>query len=166
MMPAIQHTLTGRATWRCSNGLAKAALAALAALAACLAVPATAQPTTKPAASTSILVHNLQAGKGQLLVGLCRRQEFLTGDCLLTAVQPVLANPQLVQMAGAPAGEYAVQVVYDKNKNLKMDTGAYGAPSEPVGFSRDATGRRGPPVFQDASFQHDGGSLMLKIRVY
>lgn len=114
----------------------------------------------------SVAVHNLQPGQGQLLVGLCRQQEFLTGDCTVTAVQPVLANPQLVQLAGAPAGVYAVQVVYDKNKNLKMDTGPYGAPAEPVGFSRDAVGRRGPPTFQDASFRHDGGSLSLKIRVY
>jgi uncharacterized protein (DUF2141 family) len=134
--------------------------------AVCGAGPAAAQTSAQPAAMISVAVHNLQPGQGQLLVGLCRQHEFLTGGCLVTAVHPVLTNPQLVQLAGAPAGEYAVQVVYDKNKNLKMDTGPYGAPAEPVGFSRDATGRRGPPAFHDASFQHDGGSLRLKIRVY
>lgn len=122
--------------------------------------------TPPEAAAITVEVHNVQAGKGQLLAGLCTQRQFLTGSCTVTAVQPVDSNPQRVMLAGAPAGLYAVQIVYDKNKNYRMDTGAYNAPSEPIGFSRDAVGRMGPPAFQDASFEYDGKARSLKIRVY
>jgi uncharacterized protein (DUF2141 family) len=126
-----------------------------------------AQPGAAPASSVvQLTVHHVQPGRGQLLVGLCREAEFLTSGCTVTVVQPVSANPQPVRLVGAPAGTYAVQVVYDRNRNLRMDTGPYGAPSEPVGFSRDAVGHRGPPAFRDASFQFDGRSLALAVRVY
>lgn len=117
-------------------------------------------------AEITVRVYNVQLGKGQLLVGLCRKMDFLTGDCTVTVVQQIAGNPQPVRLVGAPAGVYAIQVVYDKNSNLKMDTGAFGEPIEPVGFSRDAIGKMGPPSFQDASFQYDGKGQSLKIRVY
>jgi uncharacterized protein (DUF2141 family) len=114
----------------------------------------------------NVNVHNVQPGKGQLLVGLCKQTEFLTGNCTATSVQAVTANPHAVRLAGVPAGVYAVQVVYDKNKNFKMDTGAFGVPAEPVGFSRNAVGRMGPPHFKDASFEYDGKGQSMDVRVY
>ncbi|MFA5825850.1 MAG: DUF2141 domain-containing protein [Gallionellaceae bacterium] len=49
-------------------------------------------------------------------------------------------------------GEYAVAVFADVNGNRELDSNFIGIPQEPVGISRDAKGKLGPPKFTDASF--------------
>jgi uncharacterized protein (DUF2141 family) len=50
-----------------------------------------------------------------------------------------------------PYGQYAVAIIHDENGNGRLDTFA-GIPREGFGFSRDASGRFGPPRFAAASF--------------
>jgi uncharacterized protein (DUF2141 family) len=113
-----------------------------------------------------LVIHNLVPGKGQLLIGLCMQQQFLMAKCTVSLRVEVTKNPQVVSLPYVAAGDYAVQVVYDKNKNGKMDTSQFGAPTEPVGFSRDAVGKMGPPRFEDARFRFDGSVLKLALQLY
>jgi uncharacterized protein (DUF2141 family) len=62
-----------------------------------------------------------------------------------------------------PAGVYAIAVIHDENMNGKLDTNWLGIPKEGYGFSRDATGGLGPPLFSATSFQYDGQTLNLTI---
>jgi uncharacterized protein (DUF2141 family) len=62
-----------------------------------------------------------------------------------------------------PPGVYAIAVIHDENMNGKLDTNWLGVPKEGYGFSRDAKGALGPPLFSAASFQYDGPSLDLTI---
>lgn len=55
------------------------------------------------------------------------------------------------------AGEYAVAVFADLNGNGALDSNFIGIPVEPVGMSRDAQGRFGPPKFADAVFKVGDG---------
>jgi uncharacterized protein (DUF2141 family) len=48
---------------------------------------------------------------------------------------------------GLAPGRYALSVYHDENGNANV----VGLPTEPYGFSRDAQGRIGPPVFDDAA---------------
>ena len=53
---------------------------------------------------------------------------------------------------GLPQGTYALALYQDLNGNNTLDTGAFGIPSEPTGFSNDAEGFMGPPSFEQCSF--------------
>ncbi len=56
-------------------------------------------------------------------------------------------------IADISPGEYAVSVFADLNGNGKLDTNLLGIPKEPIGATRDAQGRFGPPKFADAAFK-------------
>ncbi len=64
-----------------------------------------------------------------------------------------------------PAGEYAVAVFADINGNGKLDSNFIGIPKEPVGTSRDAKGRFGPPKFADAAFKVGEGVTLQTIEI-
>lgn len=63
------------------------------------------------------------------------------------------------------AGEYAVAVFADMNGNGALDSNFVGIPKEPVGVSRDAQGRFGPPKFADAAFKVGDGTTALSIEL-
>ena len=50
------------------------------------------------------------------------------------------------------SGKYAITVFHDENGNNKLDTGAYGIPTEKYGFSNNVIPNMGPPVFKDCMF--------------
>ena len=54
-----------------------------------------------------------------------------------------------------PDGIYAIGLYVDSNKNEKLDTNFFGIPKEQFGFSNNAKGRFGPPLFESASFELD-----------
>ena len=53
---------------------------------------------------------------------------------------------------GLPQGTYALALFQDLNGNNTLDTGAFGIPQEPTGFSRDTQGVMGPPSFEQCCF--------------
>jgi uncharacterized protein (DUF2141 family) len=64
-----------------------------------------------------------------------------------------------------PAGEYAVAVFADSNGNGKLDNNLFGIPKEPVGVSRNAKGKFGPPAFADAAFRVGDGVTSQTIQL-
>ncbi|MGB8330393.1 MAG: DUF2141 domain-containing protein [Polyangiales bacterium] len=63
-------------------------------------------------------------------------------------------------------GEYAASVFLDKNGNGKLDTNAIGSPKEPWGVSKNARSKRtGPPLYNDAKFDYEGGPLTIQIEL-
>lgn len=79
----------------------------------------------------------------------------------------VIAKGDLAELLipNIPAGEYAVAVFADMNDNGVLDKNFVGIPKEPVGFSRDAKGRFGPPKFADAAFMVGDGVIALSIEL-
>lgn len=65
-----------------------------------------------------------------------------------------------------PQGTYALAVVHDENMNGKLDTNWLGIPTEGYGFSNDAKGMLGAPLFSDASFPYDGQNLDMTISLH
>jgi len=54
---------------------------------------------------------------------------------------------------GLPPGKYAVSTYHDDNDNGKLDTDAFGFPTEGLGFSNEArVTTTGPPPFAKAAF--------------
>jgi uncharacterized protein (DUF2141 family) len=60
-------------------------------------------------------------------------------------------------------GSYAVTVFHDLNDNGELDTGFFGIPKEPVGFSNNAKGRFGPAKWEATRFPIDGPAVVQKI---
>ena len=59
------------------------------------------------------------------------------------------------------AGTYSIGFFIDKNDNEKLDTNFLGVPKEQFGFSNDAMGRFGPPLFEAASFTLDEETILI-----
>jgi uncharacterized protein (DUF2141 family) len=66
---------------------------------------------------------------------------------------------------GLAPGRYAMAYFHDENGNKRMDKGMFGLPLEGYGFSNDARGFMGPPSFEAAAFDYDGGSLDLSVSI-
>ena len=60
-------------------------------------------------------------------------------------------------------GVYAVVAMHDENGDGKMDYNFLGIPIEGYGFSNGATATFGPPSFDAAKFQYNGGVLKIPI---
>ena len=89
---------------------------------------------------------------GHLYVGIYSSADtFLKQP--LTGFRVEVKDKQLtIPCTGLPAGTYAFALYQDVNDNQRLDTGNYGIPQEPTGFSNDAQGVMGPPSFEQCSF--------------
>lgn len=122
-----------------------------------LAAPAAAQPAP---VRVVITVDGLSANRGQVLLGLCTKTQFLSAKCAFQAVVPVGAGRSVQAVAMVPPGQYAAQVVYDLNRNFKMDANMIGIPLEPTCFSRNAIGQQAAPRFADAALTINRASAL------
>jgi len=71
----------------------------------------------------------------------------------------------VVRVADLPPGRYAVATFLDRNGNAQIDTTLFGLPTEPYGFSNDASGVMGPPDFAQAAFEITGEPRALTIHL-
>lgn len=70
----------------------------------------------------------------------------------------------IVPLTGLPVGRLALNVTHDLNGNGRLDMNAMGIPTEPYGFSNNASGNFGPPQFQQAVFEvKPGGRLTVQL---
>jgi uncharacterized protein (DUF2141 family) len=70
-----------------------------------------------------------------------------------------------VEWKDIPEGTYAIALLHDENKDLKMNFTFIGLPKEGYAFSNNAMGLAGPPSFQKASFLHQGEKTIHRIKL-
>lgn len=100
------------------------------------------------AVTLRVLTEGLRSDAGEVLVALCRKDEFLGRSCAWNA--RAAAGAEIV-LEGVPPGRYALQAIHDENADGDLNrTGLL--PDEGLAFSRDAPMRFGPPRFEDAAF--------------
>jgi len=58
----------------------------------------------------------------------------------------------VVTIPDLPPGRYAIALYQDRNGNDRLDKNIFGMPTEPYGFSNDASAPMGPPDFEQAAF--------------
>lgn len=110
---------------------------------------------TRPEVETGKLVVivkgvQLESG-GELSTGIFTQENFpKVGKHSLVIVSPVEANQMQVVFEKVPVGEYGIASFQDIDKDKKLKSNIVGYPTEPIGFSRDAKMRFGPPAFEDA----------------
>lgn len=102
--------------------------------------------------SLTIKVQNIRAKSGQVMISLCREDEFMQDKrCGFGKIVPIKDIKLPIIINNIPNGIYAVQLFHDVNGNGKLDYNVMGIPKEPYGFSQNARGKFGPPKFQDAA---------------
>jgi len=102
----------------------------------------------------TVVVDGIEKSGGQVLVAVYDSTNFLKDQPLYAGMAKVEQDRDEVTIVieNVASGNYAVAVFHDENDNYKLDTGAYGIPTEKYGFSNNAAVVMGPPTFQDCMF--------------
>ena len=133
--------------------------------------PRTSTPAPTAASNTGqviVDVYGLKDERGKLNVGIYIAEGGFPKDSSAAFAQrtvPINNRALRLVFDGIPAGEFAVAVHHDENSNGKMDTGAFGRPSEGYGFSRDAEANFGPPSYEAARLKLAPGQR-LRVAVH
>jgi uncharacterized protein (DUF2141 family) len=64
---------------------------------------------------------------------------------------------------GLAQGRYAASVFHDVNSDGKLNTGLFGIPREPFGFTRNPTIRIGAPKFEDCAVSLGGQDVESRV---
>ena len=85
--------------------------------------------------------------------GKAKVNEKPNADIVLTGTVVKITNKKATAIIDIPFGEYAIAGFQDLDGNGVLSGNFLGIPKEPVGFSRNAKVRFGPPKWNDAVFQ-------------
>ena len=109
---------------------------------------------SQAAATADLTIHvtNISKPEGEIAWVLFDSEAGYKADSepLLSLRRRVDGESMRVTVHDLPAGEYAVKLYHDANKNGELDANMLGIPTEGYGFSNNA-GRFGPPSFKDAA---------------
>lgn len=117
------------------------------------------------AADLKVEVSGITQTKGEIVLSLFDQQGQWLRKAILHSKTAATSDKVLLIFPGLPEGEYAISAFQDLNGNSNLDRNPMGIPSEPYGFSNDATGNFGPPSFDAAKFKIDTQSKSIRLRL-
>jgi uncharacterized protein (DUF2141 family) len=100
----------------------------------------------------TVVIRNIRNDKGTVAAALYQSDEEFMKKTWQTRSAPSRKGEVQLVFENIPAGEYAISVMHDVNKNGELDKNALGIPKEGFGFSNDAAGTFGPPGFDKGKF--------------
>jgi uncharacterized protein (DUF2141 family) len=118
------------------------------------------------AADLRVEVHGVHNAKGKVMIGLFDKAADFPDKMVQGLALDAAATTVTGVFTGLPNGEFAVAVYQDENGNGKLDKNLFGVPTEPYGFSRDASGRMGPPKFADAKLSINGPDQTIVVNLH
>ncbi len=120
------------------------------------------------AADLAVTLTGIPDDRGRVVVGVCSEAEFLGPSCRYHAAGEATAGSETLVVHGIAPGTYAVSAYQDVDESGKLKTGFFGAPTEPVGFSRNPRLGMHKPVFAESAVQITpaGGALTVAMRRY
>ena len=131
----------------------------LAALLLCTAAQATANDRSVPAPATGVSTLTVTVvgleGDGQLLVGLYDSEAGFEAENDKMGRTVNVTGPEAVVRFDVPPGDYALKVFHDEDSDGKLDT-TLGIPSEPYGFSNNASDPFSAPEWDETRFSVAG----------
>lgn len=105
------------------------------------------------AASLDLTISNVESADGQIRIAVFDSQEGWQGNAAVrTAVVDAEAGSVRITLDGLQPGMLGIKLYHDADDDGDLDTGNFGIPSEPYGFSNDAPVRLGPPAWKQARF--------------
>jgi uncharacterized protein (DUF2141 family) len=137
--------------------------AAMAIAAGLAAVTAQAQQGN----TINVVVSGIKDNNGHIRCGLFNSAAtFPKDEQKYQGVEAPIANGQATcTFANVPPGTYAVAYYKAAPGQTKMNTGMFGSPADPYGFSRNATIGMGPPSFNSAAYSYAGGNTSWPVTI-
>ncbi len=110
-------------------------------------------------------LHGLRNARGDIRLCLSRSPDRFP-DCAgdPTARSLTVKAGGAVSFDGLPAGDYALALFHDENRNGRLDTFAK-IPREGFGFSRNPGVRFGAPSYAEARFRISGGDSVQRVQM-
>jgi uncharacterized protein (DUF2141 family) len=116
----------------------------------------------------NVTLSEIKNQKGLIRVALFQKDDGFPNDHekAFRSISMEITGSQLnFNIGDLPAGEYALAILHDENKNGKMDFNFLRMPKEGYGVSNNANGSFGPPKFTDAKFLLSSDNLPLEIKM-
>ena len=145
-------------------------LAALALLLVASVPPGMSRAQDSAQGGVKVDVTGLRNNNGQLVCSLWPGREGFPRDDshILKHVWAPIKNGhgECVFAGNFPAGDYAVTLFHDENKNGKFDSNMIGYPLEGYGFSNNVVPQFRAPTFDQCKFQYAGnGSKQISVKM-
>ena len=137
----------------------------------CLALVAASSwlaPVAASAADLAVTLTDVPDDRGRVVVGVCTQAEFLGPVCRFHASGEATKGTDTLVVHGIAPGTYAVSAYQDVDESGKLKTGFFGAPTEPVGFSRDPKLGMHKPRFAESAIvvTPAGGAITIRMGRY
>jgi uncharacterized protein (DUF2141 family) len=116
----------------------------------------------------NVVVSGIKDNTGSIRCGLFNSADtFPVDGKRFMGVEAPIANGQATcTFNNVPApGTYAVAYFKAAPGQTKMNTGMFGMPQDPYGFSRNATIGMGPPSFSSAAYSYSGGATTWPVTI-
>ena len=127
-----------------------------------VAVLALAAGSTLQAAELAVSIAGIESSSGMLMVAVLDSEAAFNGQspAILSVMMPAKEHQVTFRTDALAPGEYGVRVMHDENGNGDMDENMVGMPTEPWGFSNNATGSFGPPGWADVRFNLEAATAI------
>lgn len=117
------------------------------------------------AATLKVIVEGVENTDGKMRLSLFNSEEkWLKEGIRSDVLDP--AMPEVVwEVIDLEPGIYAVSAVHDRDESGDLNTGTFGMPTEPYGFSKNARNPFGPGKWKDACFEVVEGENTIRFEV-
>ena len=109
----------------------------------------------------TVKISSIPSNEGQIIVELFQGEDNFLEKSYKRKVISISGVSAKVVFENLPAGEYALGVIHDENKNGELDT-FMKIPREPIAISNNATPEFGPPSYDDAKFSISAGKNVIQ----
>jgi len=118
-----------------------------------------------PARATDVIVRvsGIIGSAGVVRVAVCLPAEYVARHCARGAAIPSRPGTIEATVPSVPPGRYAVIAHHDRTGDGVVHTNWLGIPLDGVGVSRNATGRFGPPSFDEVALEIAGPKYLVDI---
>jgi uncharacterized protein (DUF2141 family) len=118
-----------------------------------------------PARATDVIVRvsGIIGSAGVVRMAVCLPAEYAERHCTHGAATPSRPGTIEASVPGVPPGRYAVIAHHDRTGDGVVHTNWLGIPLDGVGVSRNATGRFGPPSFDQVALDITGSRFVVDI---
>ena len=111
-------------------------------------------------------ISGIEKINGAIMVAVYDSKEDFLSQNMISSGQFEVKTNLVKGHLSLPFGTYAISVFHDTNNDGELNSNFIGIPKEPIGFSKDAKGKFGPPKYEQAAVNFDRENQLLKIKLY